>query len=383
MSQTSEIYLLKDSALQNIQYVKSHISPFTEICSVVKGNAYGHGADIFVPIMIEGGIHSFAVYSTDEARAIHHLLPDYCRLMVMGDVSEEGLIWCIEHEIEFYVFSIYRLNIAVVGAKAIGKKAKIHIEIETGMHRTGFDEFEFDALEIHLKNDANYLDIIGICTHFAGAELNENRDRIENQISRFNSAVAHFESKGINAEIRHACCSAAMMKLPDMHLDLVRVGILLYGFWPSKEMEIEYAALNPEAPNPLRRVIRWQSRIMSLKHVPTGAWIGYGESFSAQTDMRIAVVPVGYAHGYARSLSNYGQVLVNGCKVPVLGFVNMNCISIDVSKLNDVEIGDEVILIGNQHGEELSVASFSERSEQLNYELLTRLPRSIPRFQID
>lgn len=383
MSQTSEIYLLKDSALNNIEYVKSHLSQTTELCSVVKGNAYGHGADVFVPIMIEGGIRSFAVYSTDEARTVLSLLPDYCRLMVMGDVSDEGLIWCLENEVEFYVFSIYRLKKAAEAALAINKKAKIHIEIETGMYRTGFDEFEFNTLENELKNYSNHLEIKGICTHFAGAELNENLERIENQISRFNSAVAHFESKGIYAEIKHACCSAAMMKLPDMHLDLVRIGILLYGFWPSKEMEIEYAALNPEAPNPLRRVIQWQSRIMSVKSVPTGAWIGYGESYSAQTDMRIAVVPVGYAHGYARSLSNFGQVLVNGSKVPVLGYVNMNCISIDVSKLDDIAIGDEVILIGNQNGEELSVASFSERSEQLNYELLTRLPRSIPRFQID
>ncbi|MEX1188224.1 MAG: alanine racemase [Bacteroidia bacterium] len=379
MNETSEITLLRESIVNNIQYVHSQISPKTELCSVVKGNAYGHGIETFVPMMLAGGVKAFAVYSTDEAMRVKAILPPGCRLIVMGDADELAINWLIEEDVEFYVFTFHRLKNAVKASIELGKKARVHIELETGMYRTGFDESDLPELAEIMSSSREYIHFAGLCTHFAGAELLENLDRVNTQAEKFKSGLQYFREQKLYPQIVHACCSAAMMRMPKMHFDLVRVGIMLYGFWPSREMSIEYAALHPEKPNPLKRVIRWKSRIMSIKDVPAGAWVGYGETFAARTNMKIAVVPVGYAHGYARSLSNYGQVLVKGIKLPVLGVVNMNCMSIDVTLIKDLEINDEVVLIGNQKDEELSVASFSERSEQLNYELLTRLPHSIPR----
>jgi alanine racemase len=379
MLETSEITILPKEFNKNIAFIKSRINSDVELCSVIKGNAYGHGIETFVPMALEAGICSFAVYSSDEAFRVKPLIPKSTRLIVMGAADDAALHWCIENEVEFYVFNFERLHGAISLAKQLGKKARIHIEIETGMFRTGFTENEIHELIEILSKHLSDIDFVGLCTHFAGAELNANLPRVKNQSEQFMKVKRMFSESFLESEITHACCSAAMMKLENMHFDLVRIGILQYGYWPSREMEIEYKALHPKFPNPLRRIIEWKSKVMSINKVPKGSWIGYGESFAAQHDMTIAIIPVGYAHGYARSLSNIGQVLIGAHKVPVLGMVNMNCISVDVTLLPALSVGDEVVLIGKQGNEEISVASFSERSEQLNYELLTRLPASIPR----
>ena len=379
MNETSEIQLISTCLKRNISFIKDQLNPHTELGAVVKGNAYGHGIEPFVQLLLSQGITCFAVYSTDEARRVKSVITDACRLIIMGDVQQDALGWCIRENVEFYVFNFSRLHAAIQAAEQLQKQAKIHIELETGMYRTGFDESEFPDLFQVLKSSRNDLFLAGLCTHFAGAELNENLPRIKHQAEVFQEFIQVFRANNLIPQTIHACCSAAMIRVPNMQFDLVRVGILLYGFWPSKEMAIEYTALHPEKPNPLKRVIQWSSQVMSIKHVPAGSWIGYGENFSSQTPMQIALVPVGYTHGYARSLSNVGQVLIQGKKLPVLGLVNMNCISVDATQLSDLSIGDEVILIGKQGEQEVSVASFGERSEQLNYELLTRLPHSIPR----
>jgi len=379
MFETSQLFILPLKFNSNINFIKSQIHGNAKLCAVVKGNAYGHGIETYIPMALNAGIKSFAVYCTDEAFRVKLLLPPDTHLMVMGDADGEALTWCIEQDVEFYVFGFERFNAAIQESRNQGKKARIHIEIETGMNRTGFsvDQLE-QVIQLLIENSENLV-FAGLCTHFAGAELNANLNRVNTQCEVFKSAINTFENNTLKPLMTHACCSAAMMKLPEMHFDLVRIGILLYGYWPSREMEIEYKVLNPEMPNPLKRIIQWQSRIMNIKTVPAGAWIGYGESYAASSEMRIAVIPIGYAHGYARALSNFGQVIIGGQKVPVLGTVNMNCISVDVTLIHSAEVGDDVIIIGKQDKAEISVASFSERSEQLNYELLTRLPASIPR----
>jgi alanine racemase len=379
MLETSEITIIPEGFITNVSFIKSRINKHVELCSVIKGNAYGHGIETFVPMALKAGINSFAVYSSDEAIRVKPLIPNDARLIVMGAADGAALQWCIENKIEFYVFNFTRLSDTIRISKQLGTKARIHIEIETGMFRTGFSELEIKKLIEIISSNQDYIEFSGLCTHFAGAELSANIQRINSQIELFLKIKKLFSASGCEPKITHACCSAAMMKLENMHFDLVRIGILQYGYWPSREMEIEYKVLHPEFPNPLKRIIEWKSKVMSITNVPEGSWIGYGESFAAQHKMKIAVVPVGYAHGYARSLSNVGQVLIGGNKVPVLGMVNMNCISVDVTLVNDIKVNDDVVLIGKQGDEEISVASFSERSEQLNYELLTRLPASIPR----
>ena len=171
-----------------------------------------------------------------------------------------------------------------------------------------------------------------------------------------------------------------MLRYPSTHWDLVRIGILQYGFFPSRETFIEYVTQSAEpAEDPLRRIISWKSRVMDVKSVPVGQFVGYGSSYLANANIRVAQIPVGYGHGYSRNLSNQGRVLIRGHRVNVVGMVNMNLIQVDVTEVPEVAVGDEVVLIGRQGEQEISVSSFSEFSDQINYELLTRLPPSIER----
>lgn len=382
-SESSSISLLGDSVVNNLNFISSCLNPETRLCAVVKGNAYGHGLEQFATLLLKHGVNCFAVYSADEAFRLKQILPLQATLIIMGDTGFDSLEWCIRNNVEFFAFNFERLNEATRLARKVRKKALVHLELETGMYRTGFEHSELNALAGYLHVRSNEIKISGICTHFAGAELIANMPRVREQANRFNKMVVELESNGIHCNNLHACCSAALIRIPEMRLNMVRTGILLYGFWPSAEMAAEYTAKNPQNPNPLRRVMRWQSRVMSIKEVPAGEWVGYGETYLAYQNIRTAVVPVGYAHGYARSLSNQGMVIIGGIKLPVLGTINMNCLVVDITPATDVKPGDEVILIGHQGDQEISVASFAERSEQLNYEMLTRLPHAIPRIIID
>jgi len=162
-------------------------------------------------------------------------------------------------------------------------------------------------------------------------------------------------------------------------MDLVRVGIMLYGFWSSTEVYIHYINSIHDKTDPLKRILGWHSQIMAIKKVKSGEFIGYGISYLAQSDIITALVPVGYSLGYSRSLSNKGRVLVRGCRCSVVGVINMNMIIIDVTHVGDAQVGDEVVLIGKQDDLEIKVSAFSEISDELNYEILAHLPESIVR----
>jgi len=199
-------------------------------------------------------------------------------------------------------------------------------------------------------------------------------------MKRFNAQARQLEAEGIVPKQKHTACSAAVMTYPKTRMDMVRIGIMQYGYWPSVETLMSYLGKRNDKEDPLDRVISWKSRVMNLKTVKAGQFVGYGTTYLAVREMRIAIVPVGYAEGYSRSLSNQGRVLINGQRVGVIGIVNMNMLIADVTNVTNTKIGDEVVLIGRQGDLVISVASFSELSDQLNYELLTRLPADIPRI---
>ena len=381
MDSTSYIELSKEAYENNLQFLRSLVKNGTRISSVVKGNAYGHGIGDFVPMAEEMGIDHFSVHSADEAKEVLSAFKkDSTELMIMGFISNNDLEWAISNNVSFFVFEFDRVKAAAETAKRLKKKARIHIELETGMNRTGFDHEEVNRLIPVLKENENYLIIEGLCTHYAGAESIANYLRVQDQKRNFIQMAQLLADNGIEPKIRHTCCSAASIRLPEMHEDMVRIGILQYGFWPSREIFIEYLKGKKDKVEPLRRLITWKSSVMSVKHIEMGEFVGYGTTYLAQRDMKIAIVPIGYSHGFSRSLSNTGRVLVNGFRVPVIGMVNMNNMAIDVSELDEVRKGDEVTLIGKSGDVEISVASFGELSDQLNYELLTRLPTKIPRI---
>ncbi|MCP2045781.1 alanine racemase [Pontibacter sp. HSC-36F09] len=383
MFYSSSIEISRSALAHNIRFIKAQLKSGTRFSSVVKGNAYGHGIEEFGQLAYTCGVDHFSVFSADEAYRLHQVLPHKATILIMGYIDDEELIWAIANNIEFYVFSIDRLEQAAKAARSLQKPARIHLDLETGMNRIGLEanEVEYAADLILKQSDA--FEVMGVSTHFAGAESNENHDRVAGQLDRYRLAVRSLQQKGLKFRTLHTACSAAVMAYPETHLDMVRVGIMQYGFWPSPEIYQRYMGVSTDRIDPLKRVINWKSRVMSLKLVPAGEFIGYGKSFQASSEMLIAAIPVGYAWGYSRSLSNQGQVLVRSHRAPVVGIVNMNVLMVDVTGIPDVALQDEVVLLGKQGNEHITVASFSELSTQLNYELLTRLPMNIPRIIVD
>lgn len=381
MQHTSHIEISKSALQQNIKFIRSFLKKNTILSSVVKGDAYGHGINCFVPIAEECGVNHFSVFSTNEAQKVLEYSTGNPTILIMGMIEDQDLPWAIENEIEFFVFEASRLRHAISASKKLGKKAKIHLEIETGLNRTGFSKKELTSVLTNLQNQN--IELKGICTHFAGAESISNYVRIKDQQKKFKEIYNWLITKGIKPKIRHTACSAASIRYPETQMDMVRIGIIQYGFWPNAETFIQYISPRKNKQNPLERVISWKSKVMSVKSVKAGEFISYGTSYLASKDMLIATVPIGYSHGYARSLSNLGHLLINDCRVNVIGLVNMNMLIVDADEVPNIKKGDDVIIIGYQGDLEVSVASFGELSNQLNYELLTRLHHDIPRIVVD
>lgn len=379
MHTNSVIELNPDSYQNNLLFLKKMYGKNVILSSVVKGNAYGHGIEEFVTMAHKKGVSHFSVFDVAEAQLVKKQLPKKVTILIMGFVSDEVMDWVIQNDIEFYVFERKRLETAIKISKKLNKKAIIHIEVETGMNRTGFVQSELNSLTSLLKKEENYIEFKGLCTHFAGAESMSNYFRVKQQIERFEKIYAYFCVKNLVPKIKHSACSAASIMFPETRMDMVRIGIMQYGLWPSPEVFASYISSKKKKIDPLKRVISWKSQVMSIKKIDACEFIGYGTSFMAKEKMKIATIPIGYAHGYSRSLSNKGRVIINQHRCMVVGTVNMNMMLVDVSDIPSIQIGDEVILIGSQEKIDVSVASFSENSNQLNYELLTRISKSIPR----
>jgi len=380
--QPSYIELSESALRKNITFLKSRLKPGVQLSSVIKGNAYGHGISSFIPMAEKCGVNHFSVFSAAEAEGVLKFRsnPD-TKVMIMGMIRDEELKWAVDNEIEFYLFDNLRLESAVIAAEKAGKSAKIHLQIETGMNRTGYAEVEWPEVFAEVKKNMDFLKLMGICTHYAGAESVANYYRIQNQNEQFLKALEAAEQVFGFKPFAHASSSAAFLTYPEMQYDMVRVGIAQYGFWPSRETFMHQMRNHRFAreDDPLKRMITWKSEVMSTKWVGQGEFIGYGNVYMAGRRMRIATVPIGYTHGFGRNLTNTGFVLIRGERAGVVGLVNMNMITVDITDIEGAEKGDEVVLIGSQGDDQITVASFSEMTNNLNYEVLTRLPASIPR----
>ena len=381
MHNNSHLELDPKAYKTNIDFLRKHFHRGVLFSSVVKGNAYGHSIEKLVEIALAEKVKHFSVFDSNEARRVKAVVGDQATVMIMGWLNnEDDLAWIIQNDIEFFVFEKHRLTSALAVAKKIGKKAIVHIEVETGMNRTGFNSSELKWVQDFLIKNSDFINFKGLCTNFAGAESIANYFRIKKQIDRYDEIYKQFCAKDLKPQLKHAACSAAAMMYPETQMDMVRIGIMQYGFWPSPEVLVNFYNSKRKNENPLRRVISWKSSVMSVKKVKRGEFVGYGTSFMADANMKIACVPVGYAHGYGRSLSNIGRVLINGERCVVIGSINMNMMVIDVTLLDEIKRNDEVVLIGDQADKQLSVSSFSDYSNLLNYELLTRLSADIPRI---
>lgn len=365
---------------KNVHYLQKRIGK-AKFTSVIKGNAYGHGIDNFLPMAESIGVDSFAVFDAGEAYRAIKIKQPHTEIMIMGMVDNEELEWAIYNDISFFVFDFDRLEHAIKTAQKIGKKARIHIEIETGMNRTGFNINVLEKLASIIKTSEPNLKLEGLCTHYAGAESISNHARITKQFNVFIDAKNRLLHLGIVPKYYHSACSAAALTYKNTIMNMVRFGIAQYGFWPSQETRM-YNMLSSDdgfSKDPLTQILSWKSRIMSIKEVPKGEFVGYGTTALMTKKTKVVAIPVGYAYGFSRNLSNIGHVLIGGRKASVLGMVNMNMILVNANGIPNVNKGDEVILIGKQGRKRITVSSFCDITDNVNYELLARLPETIPR----
>lgn len=379
MTNSSIIVIDEKSVQNNVSFLKKKMGKKVVISAVVKANAYGHGIEQIVPLFEKYGINHFSVFSYSEALRVYQSLVEPRDIVIMGWIPDDKMADVIEKGIEFFVFNLQRLELALETAKQLNVKAKIHLEVETGMNRSGLEVNELnEAIAIIIANQ-DYLNVSGFCTHLAGAESISNHPRIQKQLKKYQKMLSVLEGAGINPGYRHVANSAASFIYPKARMDLVRIGIMIYGYWSSIEVFIQYSHNKVNKVDPLQRILSWKSRIMAIKTVKYGEFISYGISYLAQSDVKTALIPIGYSSGYSRSLSNKGLVIINGHRCGVIGVVNMNMIIADVSHVPNAQVGDEVVIIGKQDHLEIKVSAFSDISDQLNYEVLAHLSESIKR----
>lgn len=377
---SSRIELSQSALKNNINFLRKRIGDKVRLSSVVKANAYGHGIATYVPMAEKCGVKHFSVASSFEAEEVLEVCDSDTKIMIMGILYDDDIPWAIENEIEFYIFNYDRLVLVNKIAKEIGKKAHIHIEVETGANRTGVAEKEFSKCLTFLKKNLDQFVFEGLCSHFGGAESFSNQFKIDKQQKRFEEYWKVCKKRKLTPRFRHLASSAASLHYSTSRYNMVRVGVSQYGHWPSPD--IYYAYLqeqNKSSVNALKRIVSWKTDIMDIRPVKEGEFIGYGTAYQATHDMTIAVLPLGYSNGYPRALSNRGFVLIHGKKAPITGLINMNLFMVDISHIPEAEVGDEVVLIGRQKNNTIGISSFTDTTQLLNNEMMSRLPQAIPR----
>ncbi|MCM8794988.1 MAG: alanine racemase [Candidatus Omnitrophica bacterium] len=351
---------------QNIQQIKQFIGPRVKLLGVIKANAYGHG---LLPIgwtLAQAGVDFLGVASVLEAVKLRGQGING-KILVLGQLLPEEAPLVIENRLIQAAGD--RESIAALSAAAsrAGTRAEIHLKVDTGMSRYGVWWEQARALAEEISRLPN-IRVAGILTHLSMA--GQNTDAVTEQLQRFSSVVSALEKDRFPVGLKHAANSVSLLKFPGSHWDLVRSGLLLYGCSPLKDSKGVF---------PLRPALSLKSRIRFLKTIPQGRGVSYGGTYQASRLTKVATIPVGYAHGYPRALSNRSSVLVRGLRAQVIGKITMEDLMLDVTDIPQVRVGDEVVLIGRQGSDMISAEELARHARSIPYEILAGLSANIPR----
>lgn len=363
-----------DNLKHNLKEIRRITSPDARICAVVKANGYGHGALKIACTALAFGASYLAVAVIDEAIELRQK-GIQAPILVLGYTPEKQFDEIIEYDITQTVYSLESAQLLSEQAKKNGKKAKVHIKLDTGMSRLGFRAEAASVPLIEKLFLMGGLQVEGIFNHFAKAD-EEDKQFAEEQYNKFINIVSILEKDGYKIPIKHTANSAAIIDLPYTHLDMVRPGIILYGLYPSKDVDKTKIQLKP--------VMSFKTRISHAKTLGPGMAISYGGKFITQRKSTIATLPVGYADGYSRSLSSRAQVLVNGCRAPLVGNICMDQCMVDITDVpGSVEVGDDVVLFGEMGNQTLTVDEIADKIGTINYEVVCGVSRRVPRVYIN
>lgn len=357
-------------AIQNNFYeMKKRLQPDTKIAAVIKTDGYGHGAcEIAKCLEDEKSLWGFAVATAEEALALRESGRKK-PILILGYTFEQDYEALISRDVRLTVISFLMAEKISRIAGKLGRTAYIHIKMDTGMHRIGYDASGHSLDEIERICRLPHVSAEGIFTHFARAD-EADKSSAKKQYALFGEMIERLERRGIRFALKHCSNSAAILELPQMQMDMVRAGITLYGLWPSEEMDRSF---------PLCPAMSLYSRIVAVKDLPAGEAISYGGTFVTDRPMRIATVPVGYGDGYPRSLSNRGFVLIHGKKAPIVGRICMDQFMVDISDIAEAKPLDVVTLLGKEEGTFISLEELGRLSGRFNYEFACDIGRRVPR----
>lgn len=341
---------------------------------VVKSNAYGHGMELVATLLEDLGLTWFGVNGLDEGLDLRRHLGATSRILVLGYTDPARFGEALDAELDLTVSNVDEIRRLDAEAAARDTRARLHVKVECGTHRRGLPAEALPEL-IGVHRDVAAVDWVGVSTHFANIEDTLNHAYAEEQLARFTSTVDTLADNDVRFERRHVACSAASLLFPKTHFDMLRVGISLYGLWPSRETRVS-AQGTPAALTP---ALAWRARLAEAKPVAAGAYIGYGCTYRTSAPSVIGVVPVGYYEGYARALSNVAHVLVGGRRAPVRGRVCMNMFMVDLTHVPDAAVGDVVTLIGSDGDERVSADDLAAWSGTIHYEIVSRIHPDLPR----
>ncbi|MCD8052598.1 MAG: alanine racemase [Lachnospiraceae bacterium] len=365
----TSVHVHLNDIAENLRRIQEHFPASVRTCAVVKADGYGHGA-VAVARRLEAQADFFAVAAASEAAELREA--GITRpILILGYCWPEDYAEMIEKEVRLTVFKEADARLLSETALRLGVPARVHIKVDTGMSRIGFMPGP-DAVEtVRRIRMLPGLEVEGIFTHFARAD-EEDKDFTEEQLFQFQDFIRRVEEGEKPIPIHHCANSAASMEIPETWMDMARVGISLYGLYPSDEVDHETVKLRP--------ALEWKSEIVFVKDLEMGSGISYGHTRIAFRDLRVATIPVGYADGYPRSLSNCGYVLIHGKPARILGRVCMDQMMVDVTEIPGAAEGDEVTLVGHDGEAELPVEALSELSGRFNYEFVCEISRRVPRI---
>jgi alanine racemase len=359
----------------NLNEFRSVIDSKVLLMPVVKSNAYGHGIVEISRELSQAGADYLGVVNGDEALHIRSK-SIATPILVLSYYSKDQIKDLIQQSVDLVVYDIETAKEISKIASNSNIHAKVHVKVDTGTSRLGVlldDAKDF----IELCSDLSMIEIAGVFTHFADSE-NSDWTFTNEQIVKFRDLLFALQRMKIKIPLPHAACSAATLAAAETHFGMVRIGISLYGLWSSEEsMEIikkKYPDLD------LKPVLTWKAKIIQIKNIQKGSHVGYGCTYKAKKNLKIAVLPIGYNEGYNRLLSNKGTILVKGKKCPIIGNICMNLCMVDITSVPDVKVGDEVIIIGKKGKNKITAEMIAEDTNTINYEVVTRINSYIPRI---
>ncbi|NFT92879.1 alanine racemase [Clostridium botulinum] len=360
-----------DAIAYNMKNIKK-LAQNKDVIAVVKADCYGHGALDVVPTLLENGASRLAVAVLTEAIELRNNNVT-APIMILGYTPEYLFEEVVNYDIEQTVYDLeYAKKLSHLAIK-FNKKAKIHIAIDTGMGRIGFIPNEKAIKDIKKIYNLKGIDVIGIFTHFSTSDETD-KEYTNEQFNKFTSFIDMLSNVGVKIPIKHTSNSGAIIDLPKTYLDSVRAGIILYGYYPSDEINKDNIKLKP--------ALTLKASLTRVQELDINSYISYGKTFKTERKSIIATLPIGYADGYSRLLAPGAKVIINGQFAPIVGRICMDQCMIDVTDIDNVNVGDEVIILGEDGNLKLTANDLANSMGTINYEILCMLKYRIPRVYI-